>query len=293
MLWYQIHIEDCPKNRVDGLTDALENLGALSVTYDDQYDSPILEPLPGETPLWDKVKITALFDDEQKALLSLTVLQQTYTSYKIYSNTLADEDWTRKWMDDFKPQCFGKNLWICPSWLTPPEPSATNIILDPGLAFGTGNHATTSLCLQWLDGADLAHKSIIDYGCGSGILAIAALKLGASHAYALDIDEQALIATRNNAQSNHIEASQLTVNFPEAQNEKADVIIANILLGPLMSLSTRFHELLNTNGMLVVSGLLAEQVPTLIAHVEPLFKHVSTQTQEDWALVVFSASSRA
>ena len=194
-------------------------------------------------------------------------------------------------MDEFKPQRFGERLWICPSWSTPPEPLAVNLMLDPGLAFGTGTHPTTALCLTWLEKNALTEKQVIDYGCGSGILSLAALKLGAGTVFAVDIDEQALIATQNNAATNHIASQTLQVGFPEALCEPVHLIIANILLAPLMSLAARFSQLLQPEGLVVVSGLLSEQAPELIQAYAPYFKVMEHQNMEGWSLLVFQRQS--
>lgn len=283
----QLQIEQCHRDDVDLLTDALYETGALSITLTDQFDDPILEPAPGEAPLWTHVVMHALYAEESVADMALMMMSATHPNQSYSLHTLPEQDWERTCLDQFQPQQFGKRLWVCPSWLTPPVTDAVNLILDPGLAFGTGSHATTSLCLRWLDQADLDQKQVIDYGCGSGILALAALKLGASHVHAVDIDEQALLATQNNATNNDIQATQLTVSQPDNLHTPVDLILANILLAPLLTLQKRFRELLNDNGMLVVSGLLAEQVPTLMNAYQDDFVHIDTIIDNEWALVVF------
>ena len=287
---FQLQIEQCQPNEIERLSDALEDTGALSITLTDQYDDPILEPAPGEAPLWPNVVVNALYQEEEEANVAATNVAGIFSHLHCSIHNLPDQDWERTCLDQFKPQQFGQRLWVCPSWLTPPDPEAVNLILDPGLAFGTGSHATTSLCLAWLDQADLKHKQMIDYGCGSGILALAALKLGAHHVFAVDIDEQALLATKDNAINNAMTPSQLTVDQPGTLNKPVDVLIANILLAPLLALKSRFRALLNNQGVLVVSGLLAEQVPSLIEAYQTEFAHVSTAVEGDWALVVFAAA---
>jgi ribosomal protein L11 methyltransferase len=200
---------------------------------------------------------------------------------------LEDKEWEKAWMDDFKPQKFGDRLWVCPTWLTPPEPEAVNLMLDPGLAFGTGTHPTTSLCLTWLEQSNVSGKTILDYGCGSGILSIAALKLGAEKAYAVDIDPQALQATYNNAQTNHILASQLLISAPETVCITADILIANILLAPLTKLKDRFYQLLDKDALLIVSGILNEQEPVLIETYLFAFTLCETKRLNGWSLLVF------
>ncbi len=284
---FQLKIDQCLRNEVDALSDMLEEMGALSVTLTDRYDSPILEPEIGTTPLWADVVIQAVYVDGEDGQNARVQLESIYPHLKLTLEPVPDKDWERVCMADFKPQQFGKRLWICPSWLTPPEPEAINLTLDPGLAFGTGTHPTTALCLTWLEQANLANKQVIDYGCGSGILALAALKLGARHVTAVDLDNQALIATRNNAATNQITESNLSVSLPDVFIEPVDVLIANILLTPLLQLQSEFRRLLKPGGTLVVSGILNEQVEQLIVAYQNDFKHVATLTQEDWSLVVF------
>lgn len=284
---FQLQIEGCPQEHIELLSDALDETGVLSVTLTDQYDDPILEPAPGAAPLWPHVVINALYSEEQEAQDATQIASQIVPNLRYSIQAIPEQDWERVCLDQFQPQQYGSHLWVCPSWLTPPDPKAINLILDPGLAFGTGAHATTSLCLTWLDSAHLQNKQLIDYGCGSGILALAALKLGASHAYAVDIDQQALTATQDNATNNGIIASQLTIETPEMLSEPVDLIIANILLTPLLTLKNRFRELLNNQGTLVVSGLLSEQVPELINTYQDGFVHCKTSVEQGWALVEF------
>jgi ribosomal protein L11 methyltransferase len=287
-VWYELQAQPCDHDNVNVLSEWLEELGAVSITLTDQNDNPVLEPAPGTTPLWPDVILTALFSEEEQANIACEQLVKNHPHMHCSINIIPEKDWERVWMDDFKPQKFGNRLWICPSWLTPPDPNATNLILDPGLAFGTGTHPTTSLCLHWLDQADLQGKRVIDYGCGSGILALAALKLGATFLHAVDIDPQALQAVQNNAETNHIDACQLAMSFPDALHTSADVIIANILLEPLIQLQERFHALLNKHGKLVVSGILNDQAPILINQYQQHFIHEKTQQQGDWSLIVFT-----
>ncbi|WP_347251427.1 50S ribosomal protein L11 methyltransferase [Legionella sp.] len=287
-MWYQLQIEQCHRDEVDLISEALEEMGALSITLTDKYDDPVLEPEPGTTPLWPDVIVNALYTDIKEAALAKQHLAAQFHHLSFAISELPDQDWERAWMDDFKPQCFGQRLWICPTWLEPPEPEAVNLILDPGLAFGTGTHPTTSLCLRWLDQAELANKTVIDYGCGSGILALAALKLGAARVQAVDIDEQALQATQSNALMNAIDSQQLDIGFPEILREPADVLIANILLAPLLTLRTQFKKLLNNEGVLIVSGILNEQAASLIEAYQADFAHQSSTDLEGWSLLTFT-----
>lgn len=283
----ELNIESCVQHEIERLTEILENAGALSVSMMDQYDAPILEPAPGETPLWEHLIVQALFEDMNSIQEVQAEIQRVFPHLTQVIKTLPDQDWERTCLDRFTPIQCGKRLWICPSWLTPPHEETVNLILDPGLAFGTGSHPTTSLCLSWLDSASLSDKSIIDYGCGSGILALAALKLGAKIAYAVDIDPQALTATQQNAEINEISHTQLIICKPEALTTPVDIILANILLTPLLNLGKTFHQLLKPNGELVISGVFLTQVPQLIEAYQNDFVHFITTEKEEWAMVIF------
>ncbi|WP_298626786.1 50S ribosomal protein L11 methyltransferase [uncultured Legionella sp.] len=287
-MWYQLKIEHCPSEEIEQISNELEEFGALSIMLTDKNDNPVLEPEPGTTPLWPEVIIHTLYTQAEDAQRTRSHLAQTRPLLECSIEVLPDKDWERAWMDDFKPQRFGDRLWICPTWHTPPEPQAVNLMLDPGLAFGTGTHPTTSLCLTWLEQAELSDKAAIDYGCGSGILSLAAVKLGAQHVFAVDIDPQALQATQNNALANQITEQHLSISMPEALQAPVDLIIANILLAPLMSLSERFCQLLNPGAQLVVSGILTEQADLLIKTYEPLFSHTAAHHQDGWSLLVFA-----
>lgn len=287
-MWYQLQIEQCHRDEVEQLSETLEEAGALSITLTDKNDDPVLEPEPGTTPLWPDVIINALYAEQQDAQQAKQILSAQYQQLSFAIYELADQDWERAWMDDFKPQRFGKRLWVCPSWFEPPEPEVVNLILDPGLAFGTGTHPTTSLCLNWLDQADLNNKTVIDYGCGSGILALAALKLGAAKVHAVDIDAQALQATQNNAFVNAIDPRQLSIGLPQTLQAPADLMIANILLAPLIDLRRKFRELLNDTGILIVSGILDEQAPSLIEIYQPDFTHELLINRDGWSLLAFT-----
>ncbi|CAM4428548.1 MAG: Ribosomal protein L11 methyltransferase [Legionella sp.] len=286
-MWFQLKIEHCPVEQIEQLSEELEEFGALSVMLTDKNDNPVLEPEPGTTPLWPEVIMQALFPEAIQAQYTRDQLTQMHPELALTLEILEDRDWERAWMDDFKPQRFGQRLWICPTWSAPPEPEAVNLMLDPGLAFGTGTHPTTSLCLTWLEQAALLQKSIIDYGCGSGILSLASLKLGAGEVYAVDIDQQALQATQNNALTNGLDTNKLLISFPDELSNPVDLIIANILLAPLMMLKDRFQQLLQPEGLLVVSGILQEQAPLLIEAYTQLFMLVSQENLNGWSLLVF------
>lgn len=252
--------------------DALLEVGALSVTLSDDADNPVLEPRPGETPLWQHTRITGLFagdadiDAVDARLCEILQFDQLPESRR---STVDDRDWSREWLQHFKPVKFGERLWIVPTAYAPPEPQALNILLDPGLAFGTGTHPTTAICLEWLDSIDLTGKLVVDYGCGSGILAIAAAKLGASEVVATDIDPQALTATRDNAQRNHV-LNSISTCLPDAlpaamAERKADVVVANILAGPLKELASDIEGLLKPDGVIALAGLLEDQAEDVAA----------------------------
>ncbi|KTD74423.1 50S ribosomal protein L11 methyltransferase [Legionella tucsonensis] len=287
-MWFQLKIEHCPSQEIEPLSEELEEFGALSIMLTDKNDNPVLEPEPGTTPLWPEVVIQALFTEVFQAQYTRDHLLQAYPELTCSLEVLEDKDWERAWMDDFKPQRFGQRLWICPTWSTPPEPDAVNLILDPGLAFGTGTHPTTALCLTWLEQADLKNKSVIDYGCGSGILSLAALKLGASAVHAVDIDKQALQATQNNVLANELDECKLSISMPEVLQKPVDLIIANILLAPLILLKKRFQQLLNPKGMLIVSGILEEQALELIETYCSIFTTVHQENLNGWSLLAFT-----
>ena len=270
MSWLQLHLHT-QADSAEHLEQLLLNQGALSVTLQDNADQPLLEPGVGETPLWDATKLSALFPQNINLENLLDALSQQLghplPPYEV--ERVADEDWERRWLDDFSAMQFGQQLWIVPSWQPPPDPNACNIILDPGLAFGTGTHPTTAMCLEWLAVNPMKGQSIIDYGCGSGILAIAALLLGAELAICVDNDPQALIATAANAEQNGIDASKLVTCLPVALDDTlqqfgsakhgCDLVMANILAGPLITLAPRLINLLRDGGQIMLSGILSEQ----------------------------------
>ncbi|MFK5039707.1 50S ribosomal protein L11 methyltransferase [Glaesserella parasuis] len=288
MAWVQIRLNSTDRE-AEKISDFLEDIGAVSVTFMDSQDTPIFEPLPGETRLWGNTDVVALFDAEtdMKEIVSTLVkskLVATDFSYKI--EQIEDKDWEREWMDNFHPMQFGKRLWICPSWREIPDPNAVNVMLDPGLAFGTGTHPTTALCLSWLDSLDLTDKTVIDFGCGSGILAIAALKLGAKKAIGIDIDPQAILASQNNAEVNGVaDRLQLFLTKDQPQNLIADVVIANILAGPLKELAPQIITLVKPQGNLGLSGILATQAESVCEAYQNSFKLDSIMEKEEWCRI--------
>jgi ribosomal protein L11 methyltransferase len=282
MPWLQLRITS-QRQQAQSIEDGLLDAGALSVTLEDNADQPILEPGLGETPLWDSTRITGLFDatvDTQKIDQQLTAL---LTNTESRWELLEDKDWEREWMANYHPIQCGNRLWICPSWQTPPAPEAVNLLLDPGLAFGTGTHPTTFLCLQWLDHLNLQDKHVIDYGCGSGILAIAALLLGAKTATGIDIDPQALTATNDNATRNHIDPVRINTFFPEkSPNETADIVIANILAGPLTELAQTLAALTRPGGLLCLSGIMQSQADIVMQSYAQWFDFDPVASKEEW-----------
>lgn len=257
--------------------------GASSVTLSDGGDDPVLEPGPGETPLWADTTITGLFapDADLDALKRRLLVDLNLDSLPAHrSEELQDRAWEREWLKDFGPMQFGERLWICPTGSSVPDPDAVIVDLDPGLAFGTGTHATTALCLAWLDSINLHGKTLLDYGCGSGVLAIAAVKLGCEAATAMDIDPQAVVATGQNAVSNGI-ADEITLfGTPEAIQGEFDVVVANILAGPLVQFAESITLTLRRGGMLTLSGVLCEQADDVMAAYEPWIEFEPPQFRE-------------
>lgn len=285
MTWIQIRFQTT-QTQADQLENAALEAGALSITFEDSQDQPIFEPPVGETPLWDQLSVSVLFAASIDAKATLNqmqiILDAELPPHKI--EILEDKDWEREWIKNYQPMQFGQRLWIVPSWTSPPEPEAVNLLLDPGLAFGTGTHPTTALCLKWLDQTDLSGKSVIDFGCGSGILAIAALLLGADKVYAIDIDPQALIATKDNAKRNQINPDKLITHLPEQvpNGLNADIVLANILAGPLIELSEQLINHCQNDGDLVLSGLLAEQADLVSSHYQSQIQLDPIVQEDDW-----------
>ncbi|ENM3864848.1 50S ribosomal protein L11 methyltransferase [Vibrio paracholerae] len=267
MPWIQIKL-NATNDNAEAIGDMLmEETGAVSVTFLDAKDTPVFEPLPGETRLWGDTDVVALYEADMDTSLILQQIKASNMLAECFAHKVEqveDKDWEREWMDNFHPMQFGRRLWICPSWREVPDPQAVNVMLDPGLAFGTGTHPTTALCLEWLDNLDLSGKTVIDFGCGSGILAIAAIKLGAAKVIGIDIDPQALQASKDNAARNGVE-DQIDVYLPKDQPEGlvADVVVANILAGPLRELSPIIKGLLKPGGQLAMSGILDTQAESV------------------------------
>ncbi len=288
MAWLQLRLDTHPRQAPE-LEELLLASGAVAVTLEDNADTPVLEPRVGETPLWGQTRITGLYpaDTDMDAVLA-GIPAASLAGCNQRVEILEDKDWEREWMQDYQPMRFGRQLWICPSWLEPPDPTATNLLLDPGLAFGTGTHPTTALCLEQLDGMTLSGRSVVDYGCGSGILAVAALKLGARRALGVDNDPQALTATRDNAGRNGIPEDALEVALPGGFDPArwrgaSELVIANILAGPLLQLSDTLLDLLQPGGELMLAGLLASQAGELQDHYAPRITLSVAAEQDGWA----------
>lgn len=287
MPWIQLKI-DMPAEHAEQVGEMLSANGAQAVTFVDAKDTPMYEPKPGEVMLWPDTRVIGLFDAEHpmpgviKRLQQAKVLGRDFI-YKL--DQLEDKDWEREWMDNFHPIRCGERLWICPSWRDVPDPDAVNVMLDPGLAFGTGTHPTTFLCLQWLDSLDLSGKTVVDFGCGSGILGIAALKLGAERVVGIDIDPQALLASKDNAARNDV-ADQIEVYLPKDQPElHADVVLANILAGPLRELQDVITAYCKPGGRLALSGILDTQASEIGDLYARDFDVDPAATEGDWARV--------
>ena len=288
--WQELRFSTTP-DQLEHLESWLFEQGALAVTLEDNADEPLLEPGPGETPLWQNIKLVALFEvGINLSPILASVPQQWVTASADAADFVPDQDWERAWMENFEPLKMGKRLWICPSWCEPPDPHAVNINLDPGLAFGTGTHPTTAMCLGELDATIEPGINLIDYGCGSGILAIAGLKLGATKAFAVDNDPQAVTATWDNAQRNAITQDQLDVFLvsqadTQGRLQPADLVIANILAGPLEALAPTLIDLMNPGGRLILAGLLSEQAAALIEAYKPWVALSPVQELEGWTLL--------
>ena len=288
MAWWQFSL-NCQASELEQVENLLQDLGALSLSLSDAGDEPIYEPLPGTTPVWQESVVTATFGaetDPEILYQQITAALPNHLASSLRQHSLRDQDWEQAYKQHFRPIQCAPDLWIVPSWSTPPDPEATSIQLDPGLAFGTGSHPTTALCLAWLALNRPAGIRVIDYGCGSGILAIAALKLGAAAVVAVDIDAQALSACAANARANAIEADQIQVSLPETMDRSpAELLIANILAGPLIELALRFAGLVKAGGQILLSGVLKSQLEDIQLAYQPFFRLEPAQSRGDWACI--------
>lgn len=285
MAFIQLHLSTHP-DQIGELEDALLAVGALSVTLADNADQPILEPGVNETPLWNDIHLSALFDAELVPAEVMAALADEL-GYRAEGRweQVEDKDWVREWMDRYQPMRFGQRLWIVPSWREAPDPGAVNLLLDPGLAFGTGTHPSTALCLEWLDAQALAGATVVDYGCGSGILGIAALLLGAERMIAVDNDPQALQATRENAERNGIDPARIEVLLPQDyRGQQGQVVVANILAGPLIELAPRIAGAVLPGGRIALAGILQHQAEDVRrAYAAQGLEMEPATLREEWA----------
>ena len=291
MPWQQLKIHTSP-DHADTLSDALTEFGASAVTCMDSEDDPIYEPPIGTTPFWQHTTVTGLFPaevgvDDIISQIGLKLGGDIVSSWVV--EQLEDQVWEKAWMEHFEPMKFGDNLWICPSWKAIPDPGAVNLMLDPGLAFGTGTHPTTALCLEALSHRNLEGSQIIDYGCGSGILAIAGVLLGATHAWCIDTDPQALQATQENARKNAVDEKihlSLADLVSESKAEfKANLLIANILAKPLTELAAHFASLLNADADIILSGIIEQQEQEIVQAYKPWFDIINVSQSGEWLCI--------
>lgn len=287
MDWRQfvMNLESLHPTRVE---EVLARHGVVAVTLSDAGDNPVLEPAPGETPLWADTRITGLFPGDANLELLEEDILQSFGLEQLpdhHIEELEDCIWEREWLKNFRPMKFGRRLWVSPHDYAGEFSDDVVIRLDPGLAFGTGTHPTTALCLEWLDSLDLKHKDVMDFGCGSGILAIGALLLGAKSATAMDIDPQAITATRSNATANRVSAQLVTtLNVMDCQHA-FDVVVANILAGPLVELAPTLSASVASNGVLALSGILEEQIDAVSAAYEPWLEIQAPVVRDGWVLL--------
>ena len=286
MSWHQLVIE-LGRDDLARAEEACTRLGAIALLLADAGDEPLLEPAPGTTPLWHSVRLRALFPEtpEPPVLAATVAAVLGLPAAAVRIEHLADRVWEREWLKDFRPMRFGQRLWVCPAGQRPLEGTSIVLELDPGLAFGTGTHATTALCLEWLDARPLAGLRLLDYGCGSGILALAALKLGAAGATAFDIDPQALLATRENAAKNGL-AGRIAI-LSEAQDiaRPFDLVLANILAGPLIDLAPQLAAYCRPGGAIALAGLLVHQADEVAQAYRPWFDIEISAERDGWTLL--------
>ncbi|MBT8136283.1 MAG: 50S ribosomal protein L11 methyltransferase [Gammaproteobacteria bacterium] len=277
MAWQKLIVEIGAEQRCALEEQAIE-LGALSVSLEDAGDEPLLEPAPGATPYWSRLRFSALFPDDVDREDIVNQLACAHATWQ----PLEERDWQRAALQEFEPACFGGRLWICPTGKTPGN--AKHIVrLDPGLAFGTGRHATTALCLEWLAGNSVDGCTVLDFGCGSGVLGLAAVALGARQVFAADIDEQALTATRNNAAANRC-GEKFHISLPgKLPAVSVDIVMANILAGPLIGLVPVLAGMLRPGGAVVLSGILDDQAEQVWQAYAPWFENEQCSIRAGWA----------
>lgn len=285
MAWHQLSVVT-DESTAPQLSDFFSELGAVSVTYSDDEDEPVYEPAIDQTKIWSNTKVTALFELDTDPDIVQTLIFNQFIGQPLHAwhaEVLQDQAWERAWMEHFHPMKFADKLWICPTGQEQSEPGTVCMTLDPGLAFGTGTHPTTALCLEWLASHDIKDKVVIDFGCGSGILAVAALLLGAKHAHAVDIDPQALTASQYNAEKNRVQ-DRISYYLPEQFSPlEADIVLANILAKPLIELSASIAGLVKPGGQLILSGILNEQAGSVAeAYRDNGLAVAEAISQEDW-----------
>lgn len=287
MIWLQIKFL-APQAQVDEWSDLLLATGATAITLHDKDKQAIFEPNPGDTPLWEHVQITGLYTiDTDLDSIKEQLYQHIPKDVVFHIEQIEDEDWQNAWKKNLSPIQFGPNFWICPSWCEISNPTAINVILDPGLAFGTGTHPTTALCLEWIATNVNQNDTVLDFGCGSGILGIAAAKLGAGQVYCVDCDPQALFSTQENAEKNKISRNKLLTYYPEELTTRlqVNIVIANILANPLEELAQTLANHVKPSGNIVLSGILTTQVEHLITIYNKWFENLTVTTKEDWVRI--------
>ena len=278
-----------PREDVGSLERQLEALGAESVSLTDAADEPIMEPDPGDAPLWSRAVVSALFEDRAGVADNLREIAARWQRAKgceeLEIAPLEDRDWSQTWREGLAPRCFSERLWVTPSYARPPEDGRPVLVIDPGLAFGSGTHATTTLCLSWLSGQDLKGRVVADYGCGCGILALAALRLGARRVVAVDHDPQALAATRENLARNDLGPERIWIGPPdELAQLHCDLVVANIFSRVLIMLSDELIQLVSMDGQLGLSGVLPDQCDAVKGAFEGF--EFDQSTLEGWSMLV-------
>jgi ribosomal protein L11 methyltransferase len=292
MYWLELAITTT-KDKVDDISTFLELTGSQVISLEDTKDEPIYEPDPINSPLWQNTTIKALFESNYTKQNLTNLLKDKFGDVflsKCSFNKIIDQNWHEKYLANLKPMYFGEKLAIIPSSEININENKINVLLDPGLAFGTGTHETTALCLEWLDNnlsSEHPQKTILDYGCGSGILSIAALKLGAKHVTAIDIDEQAIESTLNNAQKNSIIDSKIIATTPNYldKNQQFELCIANILQNTLIELSSKIASHVKQNGQIILSGILTNQADLIIETYSKWFSNFTIEQKQEWVLI--------
>jgi len=284
--WFNVEIT-CSKDDVVLIEEIMIANGAVSISISNKGGESIYEPSIGETPLWEKSSVKALFAKKKSKKYICSILS-SINYYELSISNLKDKNWIEEFQNKLKPKKFGDSLWVFPSWYDLEKYNDEKIIkMDPGMAFGSGSHETTHLCLDYLESINLKSLSMIDYGCGSGILGIAALLLKAKNVIAVDLDPQAIISTKKNSILNQVEKNIEVFTPNELKNQKVDVIIANILALPLINLRDKFIKLLKPNGILIISGIMEKQLNKVKVHYEEFFSLQDIKVMNDWCLISF------